>query len=130
MKNALSKYGILSVELQKAMEKDQAISNGIDGGLNYADNEDDESDDNLFDNMKPAEEVMEEHAEEVPASAPEKEDKNTVTDHQKLIKSLQVIEKHRPEDFNAACEEFGIPAPMWKEAKGSDMKKMLEKLNG
>lgn len=61
LKNTLSKYGILSVEMQAALENDQAVSHGIDEdstGLDYADNAEDHAD--PLEGMEPAHGVTEE----------------------------------------------------------------------
>lgn len=138
VKNTLSKYGILSVEMQNAMESDQSVSHGLDDqGFDYADNA--EETDNPLEKMAPAEDVKEEpptsadvnevdtNAEQ--ASAEKEEATKGEAATAKVIKSLEVIEKHRPDDFKELCVSMNIPADRWKNAPDPYLAEMLERLN-
>jgi hypothetical protein len=70
--------------------------------------------------MEPAAEVAEETATE---ETPEPKSDS------KTVKSLEILQKHRPEDFEAACDSQGIPLAMWKDAPAALLKELLAALN-
>lgn len=131
IKNALGQFGILSVEMQNAIEQDQSVSHGVDNeSIDYADNAGDEPD--PMAGMRPAEAVVEEEEPvAVVAEEPAKEEPaKPESDAAKVKNSLKVLLKHREEDFKAACENLGIPFDMWDMAKAPRRAELLQALNG
>lgn len=138
VKLALSQFGILSVDMQDAIEKDQSVSSGIDGeGLDYADNKEGEQE-NPLDTMEPATDVKEEApaAEEAPeadakeeAETEEKTEAAAEVDETKLLNSLEILQKHRPEDFSNVCADMNIPVERWQSAPIPYLEDMLKRLN-
>lgn len=114
IKHGLSKYGILSVELQGALESDQAITHGVDDEVtDYGDNTDDHAD--PLDDMKPSVDIK----EGPPAS-----------DEKKLIATLKIVKDKNPEQFSAACEELNIPVNDWEKSPAEFLQDLLAKFQG
>lgn len=96
-------------------------------GLTFAAEVDEDLEDLL--GVAEIEEVTEpEAATEAPEETKEPKGKAEPVSDNITVKSLAVIQKHRPEDFAAACESQGIPLKMWKDAPAQLLGDLLKEL--
>jgi recombination protein RecT len=102
IKLTLGKYGILSVDIQKALETDQSVVDPLTDEVKAID---------YVDNLEEAGEVS-----EAPAAEEAKIEDAPEFNRKKCIATLKVLEKKREDDFNTACNSADIPVAMWAEA--------------
>lgn len=112
IKLTLGKYGMLSVDMQKALETDQSV---IDGTCDVA------VDVDYIDNLEGASEVSEDPAGDTPPPP---------FDRKKAVNTLNVLLKHREDEFKSACGELDIPFDMWADAPDALLQELCSKING
>ena len=92
---------------------------------------------NPLETMTPATGV-EEKPEEKPADKPEpqepedsKEEQPKTDDeaYNRMIRSLEVLEEKRADDFKAACTALNIPLKKWKDAPDEWLEKLIAELD-
>jgi recombination protein RecT len=115
IKLTLGKYGILSVDIQKALETDQSVVDPLTDEVKAID---------YVDNLESAGEVS-----EAPAAEEMKAEEAPSFNRKKCVLTLKVLEKKREDDFNTACNSADIPVAMWVEAPDEILAGLMADLN-